>query len=305
MARKRGRSEEAEGGLKGRSGNGQMEATRVAGSQRGRRSGRAGPAVAARRRNGHTETGGRDGRGNRSRIGDASRSRGWEVRETIHGRPGAEGGGGNTGEGRGMGGGTGQDGIQRAGETKEVGGGEAGGGGEGCQRRITVADAARLQRDRNPLDATADAIRMEIRDRGHNRLRMEHVVERVAGLGLSAMAVQEGIENLVSLELVSWTPGEPFIWRESGDARRNRSRSPARIAGGRARGERGGASGGPRLGPATGGAASAWGDQRRPQVPEHRGQRSQHGGVAEGGRMGAKTDEGGTGAQLAEASGMD
>ena len=164
-----------------------------------------------------TRIGGPEGKGNRIRSGDASKSQGGEARETLHGGPGAEGGGGTAEERQGAGGGTGQDGIQGAGETGETVGGEAGGGDGGGQRRITVADAARLQRHRNPLDAIAEAIRVESRGRGPQQVRVERVLARIVGLGLSANALQEGIENLVSLELVAWMPGGTVRWRGTDD----------------------------------------------------------------------------------------
>ena len=94
---------------------------------------------------------------------------------------------------------------------------------------------------------------MKSKDREPQQVRMEHVLERIAGLGLSANALQEGIENLVSLELVAWMPGGTVRWRGTEDERRNRSRSPTRIAAGRAMGGRERARGGPETGPTTGG----------------------------------------------------
>ena len=129
----------------------------------------------------------------------------------------------------------------------EGGEGRAGDGTE--QRGTATADIGRLWKHRNPLDAIAEAIRMESRDRGPEQVRMEHVLARVNGLGLSAPAAQEGTENLVSPEVVVWTPGGPVRWRKTEGERRNRSKSPTRITGWQRRNQRraqGGASDGGR-----------------------------------------------------------
>ena len=63
---------------------------------------------------------------------------------------------------------------------------------ESRRKEMPGAELAMLQRHRNPLDAIADAIRLEVRDRGQDGVRVERLVAMMATIGLNARAVQEG-----------------------------------------------------------------------------------------------------------------
>ncbi len=85
-----------------------------------------------------------------------------------------------------------------------------------------------LTRHRNPLDAIYDALRLETKHDVRACIHFNVLAHRLRNLPLSREAIQEGIENWVSLGVMDLGMNGWVRWTEDGIVCRVRSRSPRR-----------------------------------------------------------------------------